>query len=72
MFFRLHKEGKIGYKQLTDADLGRARGNTTHIGLFDDILTFLPDNDYEDDSMFLYNKNSDNLLFSLILSNIIM
>ncbi len=58
MFFEAHSEGKIGYKRLTDADLGRARGNITHIGLFDDILTFLPDH-YEGSSMFLYEDNCD-------------
>ena len=64
MFFKLHKEGKIGFKQLTEADLGRTVGNTTHIGLFGDILTFLPDRDYEEDAMFLYQKKSESLLFS--------
>lgn len=64
MFFKLHSEGKIGYKQLTEADLGRTQGNTTHIGLFGDILTFLPDKDVEDEAMFLYNNKSDRLGFS--------
>lgn len=64
MFFKLHNEGKIGFKQLTDADLRRTTGNTTHIGLFNDILTFLPDDNYEDEAMFLYNKSSESLLFS--------
>lgn len=64
MFFKLHSEGKIGFKQLTDADLGRAKGRTTHIGLFGDILTFLPDKDYEEDAMFLYKNKSEILPIS--------
>lgn len=61
MFFKLHPEGKIGYKQLTDADLGRTGGNTTHVGLFGSVLTFLPDHDFEDEALFLYNKTSQNV-----------
>lgn len=63
MFFKLHKEGKIAYKQLTDADLGRTTGHTTHIGLFGNVLTFLPDNDFEDEALFLYNKTSQNVAY---------
>lgn len=33
MFFKLHSEGKIGFKQLTDADLGLGKSHQTHIGL---------------------------------------
>jgi hypothetical protein len=61
MFFKLHKEGKIAYKQLTDADLGRTVGNTTHIGLFGSVLTFLPDSDFEDEALFLYKNTSQNV-----------
>ena len=39
-FFELHDEKIIGYKALTDADLGRSiTSHQTHIGLFDDVLT---------------------------------
>lgn len=61
MFFKLHQEGKIAYKRLTDADLGRTTGNTTHIGLFGSVLTFLPDSDFEDEALFLYDKTSQNV-----------
>jgi len=64
MFFKLHSEGKIGYKELTPADLGRGQGNTTHIGIFGDILTFLPNKQHEDISMFIYDNKSDPLSFS--------
>lgn len=60
MFFKLHNEQRIGYKHLTDPDLGRkSTSNVTHIGLFDDVLTFLP-NDYEcDDCILIHNDTVD-------------
>jgi len=63
MFFKLHKEGKIAYKQLTNADLGRTHGHTTHIGLFGSVLTFLPNNDFDDEALFLLNKTSLNVSY---------
>jgi len=60
MRFELHGENKIGYKSLSDADLGISVGNTTHIALYDDILTFLPNRtSIGDDAMFIYNDNLD-------------
>ncbi|MBE6443703.1 MAG: DUF3883 domain-containing protein [Alphaproteobacteria bacterium] len=58
-FFKLHKEQIIGYKSLTDADLGlSSSSHQTHIGLFDDVLTFLPNRASIDDcAMFIYQKN---------------
>lgn len=56
MFFELHNEKKIGYKELTDADLGRqATSHQTHIGLFDDVLTFLPNNIEINDCMTIFD-----------------
>lgn len=57
MFFQLHHENKIGYKSLTDSDLGRSSSHQTHIGLFDDILTFLPNSIEIPDAMVIYNGN---------------
>lgn len=58
MFFELHNENKIGYKQLTDADLGRRpTSNQTHIGLFGDVFTFLPNDAEIDDSMVIFDNN---------------
>lgn len=58
MFFELHKEKRIGYKEMTDADLGRKpTSHQTHIGLFDDVLTFLPNNIEINDCMVIYNKS---------------
>ena len=60
MFFELHEEKKIGYKELSDADLGRAeRSNQTHIGLFDDVLTFLPNSSTVKDAMVIYNNKAE-------------
>lgn len=58
MFFKLHNENKIGYKQLTDADLGRSpTSNQTHIGLFGDVFTFLPNDIEIDDSMVIFDNS---------------
>ena len=65
MFFKLHNENKIGYKQLTDADLGRRpTSNQTHIGLFGDVFTFLPNNVEIDDSMVIFENNIEFLAAS--------
>ncbi len=60
-FFKLHREKIIGYKALTDADLGKSRtSHQTHIGLFDDVLTFLPNQpNIEDTAMFIYNSKAN-------------
>ena len=58
MFFKLHRENRIGYKQLTDADLGRRpTSNQTHIGLFGDVFTFLPNDIEIDDAMVIFDEN---------------
>jgi len=59
MFFEIHDENKVGYKCLTDADLGRKSStHQTHIGLFDDVLTFFPNNVERDDAMFVYDNQA--------------
>jgi hypothetical protein len=59
MFFELHDEKRIGYKELSDADLGRkATTNQTHIGLFDDVLTFLPNKTVVSDAMVIYDEKA--------------
>ena len=68
MFFELHEENRIGYKELSHADLGRAtKSKQTHIGLFDDVLTFLPNTSYIPDSMVIYNENAQ--MLSLLLKD---
>ncbi len=56
--FKLHKEKIIGYKTLTEADLGqKITSHQTHIGLFDDILTFLPNqSDIDEQALLIYEK----------------
>lgn len=57
MFFELNDENRIGYKELTDADLGRSpSSHQTHIGLFDDVLTYLPNYIDLDDAMVIYDN----------------
>ncbi|MDQ8004563.1 MAG: DUF3883 domain-containing protein [Pedobacter sp.] len=65
MFFKLHSEGKIGYKKLTNPDLGlKGSSHQSHIGLYDDILTFLPNQNFEDLGMFIYNNKVETLGFT--------
>ncbi|MCM1335583.1 MAG: DUF3883 domain-containing protein [Bacteroides sp.] len=57
MFFELNDENSIGYKALTDPDLGRSpTSHQTHIGLFDDVLTYLPNHVEIDDAMMIYDN----------------
>ncbi len=64
-FFELNNEGKIGYKNLTDADLRRSStSHQTHIGLFDDVLTFLPNEIDIEDALFVYNDSCDEMSVS--------
>lgn len=62
MFFELNEENKIGYKELTNADLGRSDSSgQTHIGLFQDTLTFLPDSIEKPNAMVIYNDSLEYL-----------
>jgi hypothetical protein len=66
MLFKLHEEGKIGVKQLSKADLGlSSTTHQTHIGLYDGVLAFLPNQNYEGKGMFIFNgKIEEELGFS--------
>lgn len=58
MDFKINKENSLGYKELTDADLGRsATSHQTHIALFQDVLTFLDNHVDIDDSFLIYNRS---------------
>lgn len=58
MFFELHNEKIIAYKHLTNADLGRSKtSHQTHIGLFGDIFTYLPNSFEVEDSMLIYDNS---------------
>ena len=57
MDFKINKENTLGYKELTDADLGRsATSHQTHIALFQDVLTFLDNHKEIDDSFLIYDN----------------
>lgn len=58
MFFTINSEKKIGYKELTDADLGLGQtSNQTHIGLYakDGMLSFMEDDDFSN-AILIYNR----------------
>jgi len=62
VFFELNEENKIGYKELTNADLGKSNSSgQTHIGLFQDTLTFLPDSIEKPNAMVIYNETLEYL-----------
>ena len=62
MFFTLHSEHKIGYKKLSDADLGLTEGRShqTHIGLYErkNMLSFLRNEDTTT-AILIYNDYFD-------------
>lgn len=62
MFFTLHSEHKIGYKKLSDADLGLTEGSShqTHIGLYErkNMLSFLRNEDTTT-AILIYNDYFD-------------
>ncbi len=61
MFFTLHSEHKIGYKKLTDADLGLSQdSHQTHIGLYErkNMLSFLKNEDTTT-AILIYNDYFD-------------
>jgi hypothetical protein len=65
MLFKLHEEGKIGVKQLSKPDLGlSSTSHQTHIGLYDGILTFLPNQDYDEKGILIYNGEKEEIGFS--------
>lgn len=61
MFFKLHNERKIGFKQLSISDLGLGTSHQTHIGLFGDIFTYLHDSEVEGKAVLIYDNNVDNV-----------
>lgn len=60
MIFEIHNEGKIAYKRLSDADLKRSEtSHQTHIGLSNDILTYMPDEKRAYTAMLIYEDYCD-------------
>ena len=60
MLFEIHKEGKIAYKRLSDADIKRSElSHQTHIGLSNDSLTFMADDKTEYSAMLIFKEYCD-------------
>lgn len=59
MFFKLHDEHRIGYKKLSTADLGTGTSHQTHIGLYEDVLNYLPNSGVVQTAMLIYNDYCD-------------
>lgn len=60
MFFEVHHENRIGYKCLTDPDLGRKKtSHNSHIGLCEGVLTFLSNKDIIKDAMVIYDGKAE-------------
>ncbi len=59
MFFELHDEKRIGYKKLSQADLGIGKSsNQTHIGLSEYVLKYLDNRDViNEDSIFIFENS---------------
>lgn len=56
MFFQLHPEKKIGFKKLSPADLGQSgKSHQTHIGLYENVLTFLPETHIEKAAILIHD-----------------
>lgn len=56
MFFQIHPEKKIGFKKLSLADLGQScKSHQTHIGLFENVLTFLPETHIEKAAILIHD-----------------
>lgn len=59
MFFKLHKEHRIGCKKLSQADLGTGISHQRHIGLYENVLDFLPNSDAVQTAMLIYGDYCD-------------
>lgn len=59
--FAMHTENKIGIKRLSDADLGLGKSHQTHIGLYGEVLAYLPDHFYSEKGL-LFNDGNYNLV----------
>ena len=62
--FTMHGEHKIGIKRLSAADLGLGKSHQTHIGLYGEVLSYLPDHLYSEKGL-LFNDNNFNLVTML-------
>ena len=59
-FFFFNDEKRIGFKKLTDADLGFSkRSHQSHIGLYEGVLNFLENTDVVKSAMLIYDEYCD-------------
>lgn len=61
-FFEINTKGKIGYKKISNSELGRGTSHITHIGLFEDTLEFLTDYHKTAISKLIYDNNTKELI----------
>jgi Domain of unknown function (DUF3883) len=61
-FFEINRQSKIGFKELSPADLGSGTSHQTHIGLYGDILEFVTDAHNTSTAKLIYENNSKELL----------
>lgn len=60
IFFHTNNEKRIGWKKLSQADLGLSPvSHQSHIGLYEDVLTFLDDSDVIKTAMLFYGDYCD-------------
>lgn len=55
-FFNFNDEKRLGYKKLSKSDLGLGGSHQTHIGLYEDVFTFLGDTDVVKSAMLVCGK----------------
>jgi len=59
-FFFFNNENRIGFKRLTEADLGFSdTSHQSHIGLYEGVLEFLDDSDVVKSAMLIYENYCD-------------
>jgi len=69
-FYKLHPNSKVGYKRLSDADLGLAKkSHQTHIGLHESSLGYINNFERNYISPFIYENTSKELLCLLKIIN---
>lgn len=61
-FFEINRQSKIGYKKLSEADLGIGTSHQTHIGLFDDTIEFVNEAHKTASSKLIYQNTAKELI----------
>ena len=63
-FFTFNKEKCIGFKKLSEPDMGfKSSSHGTHIGLYGEVLSFLSDRDVVKSAIFIYQDRCEALEF---------